>query len=73
MDTATWVQILDEVLPVTSCKYIWEKYESNHCTSSYGQIVGQTVIFNLNIATDLGEGKLEIQTVSQTTLIAFPP
>ena len=38
----------------------WEKYESNYSPSSYGQIVGQTGIFDLGEATSLGEGKLWI-------------
>ena len=33
----------------------------NYSLSNYGQIVGQTRLFNLGIATNLGEGKLWIQ------------
>ena len=34
-----------------------EKYAYNYSPSSYGQIVGPTELFNLNMATILGEGK----------------
>ena len=42
-------------------------YESNSSIPSYGQIGGQTELFNLSVATSLGEGKLWIQT-SRTLL-----
>ena len=57
MDTVIRVQIPDGVDYVS-----WKKYETNYSPSSYGQIVGQTEHFNFGMETNLGEGKLRIQT-----------
>ena len=60
MDTVTRVQILDEADCIS--------YNTNtlgkgmNLLSNYGQIVGQTELFNLGMATGLGEGKLWIAT-----------
>ena len=43
-------------------QFSWEMYESSYSPSSYGQIVEQTGFFSLGEATNLGEGKLWIQT-----------
>ena len=54
MDMVTRVQILDEVFWFSHrANILGERYES-----SYVQIVGQTVFFNLGMATGIGEGKL---------------
>ena len=39
-----------------------QRYESYYSPSSYGQIVGQTELFNLVVATGLGEAKVLIKT-----------
>ena len=55
MDMATWVQILDKAVYIS------------HSTNTLGKgtsptIVGQTGLFNLDMATAIGEEKLWIQT-----------
>ena len=61
MDLATYVQILDEA--------VWISHSSNTFGKvmhplilfpAMGKIVGQTELFNLGMATDLGEEKLWI-------------
>ena len=49
-------------LHFTLLEYPGERYKSNYSSSSYGWIVEQTVLFSLGLATNLGEGKLWIQT-----------
>ena len=41
--------------------YAWESYKSLYYPFIYGQIVGQTVLFNLGKAARLGKEKLWIQ------------
>ena len=54
----TQVQILDESVGISHyVNYLWEKYEWNYSPSNYGQLVGQSEIFNVAMATSL-EGKL---------------
>ena len=36
----------------------WERYAFKHSLSSYGEIIGKTMLFGLVMATSLGEGKL---------------
>ena len=56
MDTATQIQILNKTVCTNA---LGKRYEFNYSPSSYE---GQTNLFNFDMANDLGEGKLGIQT-----------
>ena len=61
MDTVNWLQILGEAViafrvALISLGKVWIQL------FSLSQIIGQTGLFNVGIATSLGEGKLWIQT-----------
>ena len=56
MDTANLVQILDEAVCISHYAYtLGERHASNYSSSSYEEIVGQTGLFNLGMATGLEE------------------
>ena len=55
MDMVNRVQILDEAVCISLCTYLWERYKFNNSLSSYGSLVGQTVLFNLGMTTSLEE------------------
>ena len=54
MDTATWVQILEEAVCISLRVNTLEK----DLNPTVSLTVGQTGLFNLEMATDQGEGKL---------------
>ena len=63
MDLATRVQILDEAVCISHSANILEKgMNPTILPPSMGNIVGQTGLFSLGMATGLGEGKHWIQT-----------
>ena len=61
MDTVNQVQIMDEAVYISHST--WERYESNYSPSSYGQMVGQTGLFNLGMAAGQ-EGKLNLNLLN---------
>ena len=58
MDTVTRVQILDEPVYISYSNSTLGK----GINPAFGQIAEQTELFNIGMATSLGEGKLWIQT-----------
>ena len=57
-NSAPWTKLF--VFPIALIS--WERYEANYSFSNCENIIEQTGLFHFNIATDLGEGKLWIQT-----------
>ena len=63
MDTATQVQILDTSISILRGTNNLEKgMNPTNLTSAMSKIVGQSGLFSFGMATDLGEGKVWIQT-----------
>ena len=59
MDTATGIQNLDEAIWIPNCpNTLRERCESNYFSGCYEWIVGQTQLFNLDMATSFRERKL---------------
>ena len=61
MDIANWFQILDEAVGISYCPNTL-KYDTNYFPSYHGETGGKIGLFNLGIASNFGEGKLQIQT-----------
>ena len=59
----TWVQILDKAVDIShNANSLGKGTILDYSPSCYGYIVGQTELFNLGMATGLGEEKLWILT-----------
>ena len=65
METSTRVQVVD-----VACLHFHIRYESNYSLSSYGQIVGQTRLFNLGMATGQGGGNLFNSALKKIDLVS---
>ena len=53
MNSATWFQIQNEAVWISFCVYADEKGMNPFLLSSFGYILGQTILFNLITATTL--------------------